>query len=292
MSEKRTILVQLDTDPQPSVFDRVVAVDAGVQEVFSYGGVTAAQVQGMVHGAIFTRGPKDLKSTALFIGGSDVAAAEKLLDEARRQMLPQFGLQVSVLFDPNGCNTTAVAAVCSAAKHLDLAQTSSLVLGGTGPVGQRVALLLAQQGGQVRLGSRQVEKARQVCERLRPRAGRGVLEPVATGEAVRLREALEGRTLIIAAGAAGTLLLPRAERLPLADLKLIIDLNAVPPLGIEGSEAMDQGKVREGVISYGALGVGNLKMKLHKAAIAQLFTSTTHVLDAEALYALVQSLPV
>ena len=84
MSDKRKILIQLDTDPQPSVFDRVVAVDAGVDDVFSYGGVKPEQVQALVHGAIFTRGPKDLHRTAIFIGGSDVAAGEAVLAEVRK----------------------------------------------------------------------------------------------------------------------------------------------------------------------------------------------------------------
>src|SRR5438270_4911407 len=96
---KRKILIQLDSDPQPSVFDRVVAVDAGAEEVFSHGNVKPEHVQALVHGAIFTRGPKNLKATALFVGGSDVAAGERLLDEARQHMIPQFGLQVSVLMD-------------------------------------------------------------------------------------------------------------------------------------------------------------------------------------------------
>src|SRR6185503_17644984 len=109
--DKRKILIQLDSDPQPSVFDRVVAVDAGADEIFSHGGVKPEQVQGLVHGAIFTRGPKDLKSTAIFIGGSDTQAAEKLLAEVQMHMIPQFGLRVSVLLDPNGANTTAAAAV-------------------------------------------------------------------------------------------------------------------------------------------------------------------------------------
>src|SRR6516164_1396740 len=86
--DKRTILVQLDSDPQPSVFDRVVAIDAGADEVFSYGSVKPEQVQGLVHGAIFTRGPKDLRHTAFFIGGSDVAAGERLLQETCRHLLP------------------------------------------------------------------------------------------------------------------------------------------------------------------------------------------------------------
>src|SRR5579871_525359 len=118
--DKRKILIQLDTDPQPSVFDGVVAVDAGAEEVFSYGSVKPEQVREMVHGAIFTRGPKDLKRTALFIGGSDVAAGERLLEEVRRQLLPQFRLQVSVLLDANGANTTAAAAVRLAGQHVDL----------------------------------------------------------------------------------------------------------------------------------------------------------------------------
>src|SRR5882762_4417666 len=95
--EKRKILIQIDSDPQPSVFDRVVAIDAGADEVFSYGGVTAEQVRNLVHGAIFTRGLKDLKCTALFIGGSDVSAGERLLDEVKQHMVPQYGLRVSVL---------------------------------------------------------------------------------------------------------------------------------------------------------------------------------------------------
>src|SRR5258708_3470808 len=152
-SEKRKILIQLDSDPHPSVFDRVVAIDAGVDELFSCGGVKPEQVAGLVHGAIFTRKPSDLKRTALFVGGSDVAAGEKLMAEALKAMIPAFGLRVSILLDANGANTTAAAAVRVAGKHLDLAGTRALVLGGTGPVGQRVGLLLACRGAQVRLAS-------------------------------------------------------------------------------------------------------------------------------------------
>src|SRR5438309_2946039 len=158
----RKILIQIDSDPQPSAFDRVVAIDAGADEVFSYGSVRPEQVRDLVHGAIFTRGPKDLKGTAIFIGGSDVTAGERLLEEACRHMLPQFGLRVSVLLDANGANTTAAAAVRAAARHIKLHGAPALVLGATGPVGQRVARLLAREGTQVRLGSRQQAKAESV----------------------------------------------------------------------------------------------------------------------------------
>src|SRR5688572_9580180 len=90
MSDKKKILLQLDTDPQPSVFDRVVAVDAGVDFLFTHHSVKPDQVQGLVHGAIFTRGPKDLHRTAVFIGGSDVAAGEAVLAEVRKALIPPY----------------------------------------------------------------------------------------------------------------------------------------------------------------------------------------------------------
>ena len=69
-------------------------------------------------------------------------------------------------------------------------------------------------------------------------------------------------------------------------MKVAIDLNAVPPLGIEGIEVTDKGTQRDGVICYGAVGVGDTKMRIHKAAIAKLFESNDQVLDAEEVYAL------
>jgi hypothetical protein len=289
MSEKRKILIQIDSDPHPSVFDRVVAIDAGADEVFSYGGFRPEQVRELVHGAIFTRGPKDLKSTALFVGGSNVAAGEALLAEALRHMIPAFGLRVSVLLDANGANTTAAAAVRAAARHLDLKTVRALVLGGTGPVGQRVALLLARQGAEVRVGSRQQAKSAATCAAIRARVPEGKLEPVAAGTPNEVQAVLQGRSLVIAAGAAGVTLLPRTVRTAHPGLRVAIDLNAVPPLGIEGVEVTDKGKERDGAIGYGAVGVGDTKMKIHKAAVARLFESNDQVLDAEEVYALAQS---
>jgi hypothetical protein len=287
--DKSKILIQLDADPHPSVFDRVVAVDAGADEVFSYGGVTPESVRDLVHGAIFTRGPKDLHHTALFIGGSDVAAGEKLLNEVKRHMLPQYGLQVSVLLDANGANTTAAAAVRSAARHVELPGAKALVLGGTGPVGQRVALLLAKQEADVRLASRKLDRAAQACDAIRAKAPGSRQEPAAVRSPGDLTAALAGRTVVFAAGAAGVVLLPLAARKACPTLRVVVDLNAVPPLGIEGVEAGDKGAERDGVSAYGALGVGGLKMKVHRAAVARLFERNDLVLDAEEVYALAQS---
>ncbi len=290
MAEKRKILIQLDTDPQPSVFDRVVAIDGGADELFSYGGVKPENVRELVHGAIFTRGHKDLKKTALFIGGSDVSAGERLLEEVQKHMLPKIGLRVSVMLDPSGANTTAVAAVRAAAQHLPFTASKALVLAGTGPVGQRVGLLLAGQGAEVRIASRQLPRAEHVAEVLRGRVPGARISGIAVTGPADLPAALEGRNFVIAAGAAGVCLLPLDVWKKCPTLQVLIDLNAVAPLGIEGVDVIDAGTAREHVVGYGALGVGGTKMKIHRAAIAKLFESNDQVLDSEQIYALAQTL--
>jgi hypothetical protein len=283
---KPVVLVHLDTDRLPSVFDRVVAADAGVEHLFSYGGVTPADVPPLVHGCIFTRGPKDLLRTAIFVGGSDVAAGEAVVAAVRKAMIPAAGLTVSVMLDPNGANTTAAAAVRAAGRHVNLNATDALVLGGTGPVGQRVARLLAKHGGHVRIGSRQLDRAEAVAAGIRAQVPGAKVEAVAVGTAADGPKALAGRELVIAAGAPGAVLLPRRVRQTADSLRVLIDLNGVPPAGIEGVELTDKAVNHDGVICYGALGVGGLKMKVHKAALRHLFTRHDLMLDVEEIYAL------
>lgn len=280
----KTILFQLDTDPHPSSFDRVVAVDAGVEELFSYGGVTPDNVESLVHGAMFTRGPSDLQNTAIFIGGSDVAAGQALLEKVQSVF---FGpMRVSVMMDSNGSNTTAAAAVLAAAKHLTLPETEALVLGGTGPVGLRAAQLLAMEGAHVRLASRSRDRAAAACERIVSHIPDAKLTPCASDDA----EVMTGVQLIIAAGAAGVQFLSAAQRSAIDGLQVAIDLNAVPPLGLEGIEVFDKAVEKEGHVCYGAIGVGGTKMKIHKAAVRRLFESNDQTLDTEAIYRLGQSL--
>lgn len=286
---KPTILLQLDTDDQPSVFDSVVAIDAGVGHLLRHQAITAQNVRERVHGAIFTRGPGDLKNTAIFVGGSDVAAGEAVLDEIRRAF---FGpLRVSVMFDPSGANTTAAAAVCAARRHLELAGATALVLAATGPVGQRVVRLLAREAAHVRVGSRSAERAQAVCDAVRTRYGAAQLAAVPTGSPEETASALDGVQVVIAAGAAGVELVSREVLLQAGGPRVAIDLNAVPPAGIGGVEVTNRGDDREGVFCYGALGVGGVKMKVHKAALQRLFEANDRVLDAEELYAIACELP-
>jgi methylenetetrahydrofolate/methylenetetrahydromethanopterin dehydrogenase (NADP+) len=78
-------------------------------------------------------------------------------------------------------------------------------------------------------------------------------------------------------------MVPRSAWTGAKSLRIAVDLNAVPPLGIEGVEVGDAGVTRENVVVYGAFGVGNFKTKLHKACVARLFTRNDLVLDAETI---------
>jgi hypothetical protein len=282
--DKTRILIQLDTDPHPSVFDRVVAVDAGADHVFAYGGVKPEHVQPLVHGAIFTRHTRDLNRTAFFVGGSDVDLGERVLNEIRKTLLPKYGLTVSVLLDSNGANTTAAAAVRAAGRHLDLNNATSLVLGGTGPVGRRVARILARHGGRVRIGSRQLDRAQAACASIREAVPEARIEPVSTASSSDGPKALADCNLVVASGAAGALLLPKKIRDTCKTLRVAIDLNAVPPAGIEGVEFNDKATERDSVVCYGAIGVGDTKMKIHKALIGQLFERNDRIFDVEEVY--------
>lgn len=285
MSEKRKVLVHLDADTQPSLFDRIVAIDAGVDQLISYGQVKKEQVKDLVHGCIFTRGPKDLSHTAIYVGGTDVLKAEELLTEAKQHLLPQYGLSVSLMLDANGANTTSAAAVRSAARHLDLGQTQTIVLG-AGPVGQRIALLACSQGSTIALADRLPATTIESCRRIKERFPEAKVTPLILREDGDLSYDLESAQLIIAAGPTGKQVLAGASWKQAKQLRVMIDLNAVPPAGIEGVEAMDAGTQRDNIVCYGALGVGGLKMKIHKAAIANLFTHNKLVLDSQAIYEL------
>ena len=280
----KSILIQFDTDALPSVFDRVVAVDAGVEQLFSYGAVSSDNVTGLVHGAMFTRGVPELKNTAIFVGGSDAAAGEMLMGKIDRIF---FGpMRVSVMMDSNGCNTTAAAAVASVRKHVYLTDCSTVVLGATGPVGLRAAELMALEKARVTVVSRTLDRAEAACESIRKRVPDARVQPAAASGIQEFPTVCEGHQVIVAAGAAGVCFLEQGTLQKLSGLKVAIDLNAVPPTGIADIGAMDKAADKHGVVCYGALGVGGLKMKVHRRAITSLFESNDRILDTRAIYEL------
>jgi hypothetical protein len=285
----RNVLLQLDTSPFPSVFDRVVALDAGADDVLSYGGVTPGDVRDLIHGCIFTRSPKDLAHTAVFIGGADMAAGERLLEAARAALLPPF--TVSLMLDSNGSNTTAVAAVAKMVRAAgDVRGKRAVVVAGTGPVGLRAAGLLARAGADVLITSRRDEAGERAATLVQGRFGARIRSArlMAPGEAAA---ALHGAALVLAAGPAGVTLVPRSAWARRVGLHVAADVNAVPPPGIEGIDAMDDGAIKDDVTCFGALAVGHLKMKVHKACIARLFERNDAVLDAETIAEVAAAMP-
>ena len=296
----KKVLIQLDCDPQPSTFDAIVAVDAGADVLLRHGGVTPDTVVPLVHGGMFTRGGADLASTAIFVGGSDIGLAEAVAERVRSSF---FGpVRLGVLVDPAGANTTASAAVIVAGRHVGLARgmaapCRALVLGGTGPVGQRVARLLAGKGCHVTVVSRSRTRAEAVVAGLEaagvaPAARLHAVEhhgaSVTSGSA--FAAALGAAEVVVAAGAAGTTLLDERGRAAAAEARVLVDLNAVPPAGIAGIAGPDKARREGDAVLYGALGVGGTKMKIHRAAIARLFDSTEAFLDAPDLLAIGEAL--
>ena len=277
----RKLLLQLDSSRLPSVFDQVVAYDAAADVVMSYGGVTEGDVRDLIHGCIFTRGPKHLHNTAVWIGGNNMTAGEQLLAMAQDALFPP--LSISIMLDSNGSNTTAVAAVVKIEQTLgDMKGKKVLILAGTGPVGQRAAGLLAKGGAHVTITSRKPEQGEKARQFISARFDVHV-EAVTLNDPSRLPELCQGVEVLLNSGPAGVQMVPKSAWTGVKTLKIAVDLNAVPPLGIEGIDVNDAGTKKDGVVVFGAFGVGNFKTKLHKACVVKLFERNDLVLDAETI---------
>ncbi|MFP6738324.1 MAG: SDR family NAD(P)-dependent oxidoreductase [Planctomycetota bacterium] len=289
MAEKRKILLQLDTDSRASSFDSVVAVDSDVDVLLCHADVTPENVVDIVYGAIFTRPAKHLSSTAIFVGGSNVSAGEEVMDKIVNTFFGNH--RVSVMLDSSGANTTAAAAVVAAMRHGSggdepLTGKSAVVLGATGPVGRRVVRLLASAGASVVVGSRSQDRADEVAGEISAAVeGAQSITGAATGDSSELAAAMEGAELVFATGGPGVCLLSEDARKACGSLEVAVDLNAVPPAGIEGVGPTVAGEEIDGVICYGAIGVGGIKMKIHRSCVASLFESNDLVLDADEMLA-------
>jgi hypothetical protein len=283
----KKLLYQFDTDSLPAVFDNVVGYDGGADHITAYGGVNAANVGGLVEGAIFTRGPKDKKNTAIFIGGGNMTEGQALLRAVEGKFFGKF--RVSVMFDCNGSNTTAAAAVAWLAHGRSLQGKRAVVLAGTGPVGQRAAALLASEGAAVAITGRKLEAVQAACNAVKSRFGADV-RAIAAGTMEERGAAVEGAHIVLATGAAGITLLEAAQWQKNPTLELVADANASPPAGIEGVAMGDRGTQSHGKIVFGPLGFGALKLALHRACIGRLFDQNDLLLDAEQIYALAKTM--
>lgn len=281
-TERKHLLYFLTTDAHPSPFDINMAYDAGFHAVIPYGNVTEESGGLLVQDIIFSRGPKGAKFTAIFIGGNDVELAERVREAAIKNMFPPF--EVSMMIDPKGAYTTAVALVAKVDKALGgLKKKRVAIPGATGPVGRVAAVLCAKLGSEVLIGSRQLTAAERLAHQLSERAG-GVVKgaQMATDEEKlsRLRDA----DVILTTGKAGVQMISETVLKALPPGKVVADVNAVPPTGIYGLSPNDDLKeVAPGIRGIGALAVGVLKYDVEMEMLETIRTSERFtVLDENA----------
>lgn len=284
----KKLLFQLDTDAHPAVFDTVVAYDGGADHVIGHGNINSDNVTPLVEGAIFTRAPKEKKNTALFVGGSDMTAGEKLFKAVQKNFFADF--RVSVMLDSNGSNTTAAAGVAKLLSTGEVKGKKVVVLAGTGPVGRRAAIMFAKEGAsEVIVSSRQLSRAEEACADMK----KGFDVNITAAEAFDCDDRgklIEDAQIVFAAGAAGAELLKVEHWENNSSIEMMCDANATPPLGIGGIDMLDRGKERHAKIIWGAIGFGTLKLALHRACIEKLFERNDQLFDAEEIFSLAKTM--
>jgi methylene-tetrahydromethanopterin dehydrogenase len=279
--ERPYILHMFTATPQMSPFDVNMAADAGYQVIVPYCGVDPGMVANLTQDAIFSRGPKGVSRTGIFIGGRDVMQAADMLDLARRAMVPPF--EVSVFADPSGSYTTAAALVALVERHLgkqhgmELGGKRVLILGGTGAVGRIAAAIAASRGADVTIASHSSgARALAVATELNQRFGI-VINGIGTSTADELRGALADTEIVLATAVAGVQVIGRDDLAHARRLLVAADVNAVPPEGIAGVNVMNDGKPIDGVpnagaIGIGALAIGNVKYQVEHRLFMQMRT--------------------
>lgn len=268
--EKPFLLHMFTATPQASPFDVNMAYDAGYTAVIPYTGVTLGDIGNLTQDAIFSRGPKGVRRTGIFIGGREIGLAADMLDAARKAMVPPFA--VSVFADPSGAFTTAAAMVACVERQLAKAHATKLegsvvvVLGGTGPVGAAAAALAAGAGARVAIaGHTGVARARGIADAVNARYGTRI-EAIDGSSPATLAGPLATADVVLACAKAGVQVLGSAQLAKAAALRVAADVNAVPPAGIEGVGVMDDGAPLAAAsgkaVGIGALAIGNVKYQV------------------------------
>lgn len=283
MATPRSILHMFDPKLHTSPFDINMAVDAGFDVVIPYHNVKQEEVTRLVQDAIFSRSPAGVKQTGIFIGGRNIGLAMEMLEATRQAMVPPF--VVSVLADPSGAFTTAAALVACVEKELKvqhnetLAGSRAVVFGGTGPVGIATGVIAALHGVDTTLVDHlNIDIALEKADRYNTMCGTEMRGTYASSDADKARLVADA-DLIFSAARAGIQVLNASVLGDARQLKVAGDVNAVPPLGIEGikrkhfGEPLEYATASKGSVGIGALAVGDLKYRLQQVLLKELLTS-------------------
>ena len=280
-----------------SPFDVNMALDAGFDDAIPYTSVTIDDVKGLVQDAIFSRGPEGVKRTGMFIAGKRAVEALDMMERAKEAMVPPF--EISVFSDPAGSFTTAAAMVACVNRVLkekfstDLKGKKVAVYGGTGVVGFASAVIAALEGASATLiGYDGPMRVRKFSEVIKERFSVDVGYADGTTEEQK-GELVRDADIVFSAGPAGRRLLTLDQLKQAKQLKVVTDVNAVPPAGIEGVGVNDDGVPIPGTeaLGIGALAVGNVKYKTEAGLFKQMIESDTPLyLDFRDAYTLAQKL--
>ena len=265
--ERVSILHLITAAKNASPFDVNMAFDAGFEKIMPYTHVEMNEVAGLVQDAIFSRGPSGVKRESVFIGGRDIDVAMDMLNTAKKSMVPPF--EVSVFADPSGAFTTAAGMMAKVEQHLtknfggDLTGRRVSVFGATGPVGGCTALIAAKYGAEVQMVShRSMVDVKAKVDSYNTRYGVNIVAVDGASDAAKI-EVLKNTDIALCAAAAGVQVLSLAQMAHAKDLKVVADVNAVPPSGAEGVDMFADGVAIAGTNAFGigALAIGNLKYK-------------------------------
>ena len=274
--ERPYILHMFTPGRQMSPFDINMAADAGYQIIVPYCEVGADSITGLTQDTIFSRGPKGVARTGIFIGGRDALLAADMLERSKASMVKPF--VVSLMADPSGSYTTAAAMVACVESALrrhhgqGLEGQRVVIVGGTGPVGRIAGVIAAQAGAEVFLSSRNgIDAAEEAARETGKRFGVS-LHGLSGGDPAAVRSSIADADVLLACAAAGVQVVS-AEALAFARrLKVAADVNAVPPAGIAGVGVMDDALPLAGTaaVGIGALAVGNVKYQTQHRLLVQM----------------------
>jgi len=265
--EKVSILHLITAAKNASPFDVNMAFDAGFDKIMPYTHVEMNEVAGLVQDAIFSRGPSGVKRESVFIGGRDIDVAMDMLNTAKKAMVPPF--EVSVFADPSGAFTTAAGMMAKVEQHLtknfgcDLTGRRVSVFGATGPVGGCTAVIAAKYGAEVQMVShRSMVDVQAKVDSYNTRYGLNIVAVDGASDAAKI-EVLESTDIALCAAAAGVQVLSLAQIAHAKDLKVVADVNAVPPSGAEGVDVFADGVAIAGTNAFGigAIAIGHVKYK-------------------------------
>lgn len=280
---KRSILHMLDPMPNNSPFDINMAVDAGFDILVPYNNVKLDSVYGLTQDAIFSRSPSGVKRTGIFIGGRDLGLAMDMLNTCKQAMVPPF--EVSVFADPSGAFTTAAALVTCAEKELkakhgkELKDCTIVIFGGTGPVGIATGIIASLAGADVTLTDHlSADTALDVAKAYNRRFNCALKSALAHSETDKIQQ-VSNADIIFCTAKAGIQVLNANILKTVTKLKVAGDVNAVPPVGIEGIKNDDSGAPlihainAPGAVGIGSLAIGNIKFQLQHELLNSMLDS-------------------